>query len=261
LEFFIMSKMLSVIGLVDTAAAILSASECIEAAALHTIAHGNKRNFIDTLAALQASGAKTKGGEIAKNRKGEIYSVTLAALNSANSAAAALASVKALPSFKAAAAAAAANIAEAFAEAAKPQPKAAKPKAAAAKPEAAKPEAAAALDPEEQAEAAAIAAAKAEAEAKAAKAAAEAEAKAEAEAAAAALEAAKPENLALGFVAACPTIEAAALAIIAAAKVHSLWKASDFAGIFAALAEAEAKAEAAAAALAAKPKAAKRKAA
>lgn len=254
--------MLSVLGLVKTEAAILAASECIEAAALHTIAHGNKRNYLDTLAALEAQGGKTKGGNIAKNRAGEIFAATFAALTSANSAAVALANVKGLPAFKEKAAAAAAAIAENFAEAAKPQPKAAKPKAAAAKPEAGKPEAgkpeAVELSDDEKAAAAEVTAAAAEAAKKAAAAAAKLEEEAAAAEAAAIAAEALPNNRAIKFLGVCNSIEEAAAALLTAAAAVSTWQAVDFAEVFAALSAAQDKAAAAAAA---KPKAAAKKAA
>lgn len=52
---------------------VQDAGEYIESASLNTILHGNHRNFRDALEVLAASGAVTKTGRIAFNRKGATY--------------------------------------------------------------------------------------------------------------------------------------------------------------------------------------------
>lgn len=59
---------------------INDATKYVLTAALHTILHGNSRNFFDVLEALKSIGAITKTGRIAFNRKGATYRAILEAM-------------------------------------------------------------------------------------------------------------------------------------------------------------------------------------
>lgn len=82
-----MSKLLSVLAVAGNKdAAILQAADDVRANASMMIAHGNARNILDTLQALREDGAVTKGGDVAKSRKGAILASLLAAHDAAQSA-------------------------------------------------------------------------------------------------------------------------------------------------------------------------------
>jgi hypothetical protein len=82
-----MSILFSVLALTgNKGAALQSARDDFTGAAIMAIAHGNKRNLEDTATRMRKDGGVTKGGEYAKNKKGEILAAFVAACDMTTSA-------------------------------------------------------------------------------------------------------------------------------------------------------------------------------